>query len=317
VSYMLADGAQHWLVEARPQLQPAVCDGLVFSPEPGEILARSGGDGSVVWRKTLPDPLSVAPVCSSGWLVVVTAGGSVLTYRAADGEKMWQRELNSPARAVPNQTADRVYVPTEDGRVVALAIDTGVPVWERRLGGAANELAVADKRLYVGSKDNFLYCLMTKDGRVDWKWLTGGDVIGVPAVDDHNVYFVSLDNVLRALDRISGAQQWMRPLPVRPVWGPVLVVGILVVGGQASTLHAFSVKTGAPSDKLEAGADIAAPPHLVSTAESLLPVLLVVTRDIAKGAAARLITRRLEPAATPLSDPLPNVIKMSQDATTR
>ena len=112
VSYTLADGAQQWLVEARPQLQPAVCDGLIFSPEPGEILARSGGDGSVVWRKTLPDPLSVAPVCSSGWLVVVTAGGSVLTYRAADGEKMWQRELNSPARAVPNQTADRVYVPT-------------------------------------------------------------------------------------------------------------------------------------------------------------------------------------------------------------
>jgi len=148
---------------------------------------------------------------------------------------------------------------------------------------------------------------------VDWRWRTGGDVIGLPAVDDHHIYFVSLDNVLRSLNRTSGAQQWMRPLPVRPVWGPIKVVDRLVVGGQSATLHAFNLKDGASADKLDAGAELAAIPHLVSDASASVPVVLVVTRDIAKGAAARLITRRLEPQSEPLSSPLPNVIKMNTD----
>ena len=97
------------------------------------------------------------------------------------------------------------------------------------------------------------------------------------------------------------------------VWGPLNVVDRLVVGGQSATLHAFNLKDGASADKLDAGAELAAIPHLVSDASANVPVVLVVTRDIAKGAAARLVTRRLEPQSEPLTAPLPNVIKMNSD----
>ena len=126
-----------------------------------------------------------------------------------------------------------------------------------------------------------------------------------------SIFFVSLDNDLRSLHRISGGQQWMRPLPVRPVWGPVEVVDRLLVGGQSPTLNAFSIKDGNGAGSLEAGAELAAAPHLVSDPSAGLPVVLVVTRDIAKGAAARLLTRRLDPQTEVLTSPLPNVIKMN------
>ena len=45
---------------------------------------------------------------------------------------------------------------------------------------------------------------------------------GMPIADDHRVYFVAFDNVLRALNLNSGVQQWMRPLALRPAWGPVM-----------------------------------------------------------------------------------------------
>jgi outer membrane protein assembly factor BamB len=313
VAYTLADGAQQWLVAAHPLKQPAVGDDMVFCEEPDELVARRSGDGSVAWRRPLPDALSLAPVWNSGWLIGVTAKGSVLVFRATDGHPMWTRDIGSPAGGVAAVSADRIYVPTNDGRVVALRVETGEPVWERKLGGAANDALVIDDRLYVGSKDNFFYCILTKNGSVDWRWRTGGDVIGLPAVDEHRIYFVSLDNVLRSLHRISGAQQWMRPLPVRPVWGPLKVVDRLVVGGQSATLHAFNLKDGTAAGSLEAGAELAAAPHLVSDASANVPVVLVVTRDIAKGAAARLVTRRLEPQSEPLTAPLPNVIKMNSD----
>jgi eukaryotic-like serine/threonine-protein kinase len=317
VAYTIADGAQLWLVSARPLTQPAAGDDLVFCVEPDELVARRVSDGSVAWRQPLSDALSAPVVWHGGWLIAVTAKGSALMYRATDGQLLWQREIGSPAHAPPAAAVDRLYIPTGDGRVVALRVDTGEPVWDRRLGGPANDVLVLDDRLYVGSMDNFLYCLMTKDGRVDWKWQTGGDVIGVPAFDDRHVYFVSLDNLLRSLDRVSGAQQWMKPLPVRPVWGPLKVVDRLFVGGQSATVHAFSLRDGRPDGQLDAGAELDAAPHNVAGPEAPLPVVMVVTRDIAKGAAARLVTRRIEPQANPLSDPLPNAIKMGAAAPTR
>ena len=54
---------------------------------------------------------------------------------------------------------------------------------------------LAADRLYVGSKDNDFYCLLTRDGSVDWKWRTGADVIGLPVVDDHRVYFVGSSSI--------------------------------------------------------------------------------------------------------------------------
>ena len=89
-------------------------------------------------------------------------------------------------------------MPTADGRVVALRVDTGEPVWERRLGGAPNDILALDDRLYVGSNDNFFYCLKADDGRVDWRWRTGGDVIGLPVADDARLLRLARQRAARA-----------------------------------------------------------------------------------------------------------------------
>jgi outer membrane protein assembly factor BamB len=318
VAYTLPEGTQQWLVSARSATTPAVGDGRLFMIEaPDGLVSRRAADGTVDYVRKLPGAVTIPPVWDIGWLALATTSGSVLVYRASDGELIWQRDLGSPAHAMPVLAGDRVYVPTEDARVVALRVDTGEPVWERRLGGPANGVLALDDRVYVGSQDNFLYCLLTKNGRVDWRWRTGGDIVGVPAADDHHVYFVSLDNVFRGLDRISGVQQWMRTLPVRPVWGPVLVGNQLIVGGQASVAQAYKTKDGSPAGNVDGGAEIAAPPRIVEDPSLGLPTVLVVTRDLARGAAARLLTRRLEPEATQLAEPLPNVISMAPKVPTR
>jgi outer membrane protein assembly factor BamB len=246
-------------------------------------------------------------VWDNGWLVVSTAAGSVLAFRAADGHLIWSRDLGSPAHGLAALAADRVYASTQDGRVVALNVADGAGVWERRLGGAPSEILALDERLYVGAQDNFFYCLMTKDGRVDWKWRTGGDVIGVPVFDEANVYFVSLDNVLRALNRKSGGQRWLRPLPFRPAWAPEKIGGTIVVAGQAASLRAYKIADGQSAGEVAASAEIAAAVHVVENPSSTLPTLLIVTRDIAKGAAGVLVTRSIEPESSPIIPPNPPI----------
>ena len=309
-AYELGAGARKWVVSARLHTDPVAGNGLLFVVEPDAITALGVDTGKIAWQLPFAEQLAVRPVCDRGWLVVATKAGAILALRSRDGSLTWRREIDSPAHALPALAADRVYVPTADGRVVALEAASGMPIWERRLGGAANEILALEDRLYVGAKDNYLYCLMVKDGVVDWRWRTGGDVIGVPIADERRVYFVALDNMLRALHRTSGVQQWMRPLPLRPSTGPVRAGGAIVVAGVAPTLRAYNINDGAPAGEFAAPGEIAAPPHLLPDPAGALPRLLVVTRDIATGATATLITRDIEPQIAPIA-PLPNAVEVT------
>jgi outer membrane protein assembly factor BamB len=309
-AYDLVSGSLQWIAAGKPVSQPAAGGDMLFLVEPDALTALRAADGSIAWQLPFAEKLVARPVFDNGWLVAATADGSILAFRASDGTLIWRRAIGSPVHAPPALAADRVYVPTADHRLIALQVTTGDSVWERRLGGAPNEILALEDRLYVGSTDNFFYCLMTVDGRVDWRWRTGGDVIGSPVADAKRVYFVALDNVVRALDRISGGQRWLKALPMRPSWGPALATATLVVAGQSSTLKAFTLTDGTAAPDIAAGAEVAGPLYAFEDPLSKLPSLLAITRDIAKGAGATLVMRSVEPAITPVT-PLANAITLA------
>jgi outer membrane protein assembly factor BamB len=308
VAYELEAGRQEWIVPVRAELEPAVGDGLIFIAQPASLVALQTKDGRMAWELPAPGVLAVPPVWDNGWLVLATRAGEVLAFRAIDGHLLWRRDLGSPAHAPPSLAADRVYVPVDDGRIVALRVDTGDFVWERRLGGPATGLLAQDDRVFAGSIDNYFYALRADNGAVAWRWRTGADVVGIPVLDERHVYFVSLDNVLRALSRRTGVQQWTRPLPIRPTRGPMRVDGTLVISGIAPALRAYDMKDGTAAGDLPAAGEQAGSPYSVPTAPGDAPKVLVVTRDIARGATATLFTRQLDP---PLTAPalLPNAAK--------
>ena len=215
-AYELATGTRLWLTKIHTTFEPAAGDDLVFVVRPGGLSALRAADGTSAWELPLAEMVAVPPVWDNGWLLVATMSNDVLAFRAADGTLLWRRNVGAVAHARPALAGEHLYLPASDSRVVAMRIDTGELVWERRLGGAANEILVSGDRLYLGSQDRFFYCLNTRDGAVEWRWQTGGPVIGLPVVDDRTAYFVSLDNVLRALNKSNGVQRWKIPLPLRP-----------------------------------------------------------------------------------------------------
>ena len=303
-AYEIATGAQRWIAEADLASAPTAGGGLVFFMQGGSLAALHASDGSPAWTAPIAEPLAIAPAWASGWLIVATVDGSIHAIRAADGQTIWTRRLAAPACARPSIAGDRVYVPAANDRVIALQIETGAPIWERRLGGAPDEILAVDNRLFVGAKDNYFYAIVAADGTVDWRWRTGADAIGLPAVDEHRVYFVSLDNVVRALNRSNGVQQWIQMLALRPMAGPIKAGTTLVVYGLDPPLRAFNTADGKSVGDIAAPAPFAAPPQLIVGADGL-PSIVVVTRDISKGATVSLVTRSADPAATPFAA-LPN-----------
>lgn len=312
-AYDLTRGTQLWVASAHTNMEPAAGDGLLFIVEPGALAALRASNGSIAWRLPFSETLAVPLVWDNGWLVAATSTGAILAFRASDGELIWRHDIGAPAHAQPALAADRVYVSTSDARVVALRVENGAPIWDHRLGGPPNEILALDERLYLGSKDNFFYCLNTSDGKEEWRWRTGADAIGRPVIDERAVYFVSLDNVLRALNPSSGVQRWKSPLPLRPASGPVKAGETIVVTGIAPTLRAYKAKDGKAAGDLAASGEIAAPPHVFDDLSHVLPLLIVLTRDIAKGATVTAFTRSFEPAIATIA-PLPNAITLAPTA---
>jgi outer membrane protein assembly factor BamB len=226
-------------------------------------------DGQLRWQTTVEGKID-SLYWDTGWLIATTDKNAVLAIRAADGEVLWHRDLGAGLQAAPAPAADRLYLPVKNGALMALDLKTGEPVWTVQLDQPVSGILALADRLYVGSLDKKFYCLSARKGRVEWSWRTGAAVVGVPAIDTKRVYFVSLDNVLRALDRNNGSMQWARSMPTRPSAGPLLKGWTLVVPSITAELHAFSALTGTPTGDLvllspqKQEMQFIGPPHLTS-----------------------------------------------------
>jgi len=293
----LADGQLAWDVEQTVVAQPAVGGRLLFVAGEDELVALETATGTEIWSIPLDAPLSAPLVWNMQWLIATLDVGTVVALRGDDGGAVWRRTLDAGIEVAPALAGDRMYVSLMNGGLVALSLVSGESLWERQLKGAPQQVLPLDD-LFVGAADNNFYRLSRIDGAEQWRWPTGGDIVGVAAVDEERVFFSSLDNFVWALDRSSGVQRWREPLAARPTAGPSYVRDLLVFGGLSQQIHFYDPSDGTSYGSVRVPTDLAFPPvHLSGAAGD--PTLVFVTGDgrlQALGPAS--VPRMLEPALT-------------------
>lgn len=276
-------GGTAWRADVTTRLAPAAADGRVYLVAQGVLQALDASTGRPGWQVPLPAPVSVALVARAGWVIAALENGEVLALRGEDGTIVWRQALDVPLAALPAINGDRLYLPGADGTVRALLVSDGATVWTRALGGGILDISPLGARVYVGSADNYFYCLDEASGRVRWRWRIGADPVGGAVADDARVFFTGMDTVLRALDRGHGAQRWRRPLPWRPRGGPLRVGNTLVASGIALDLRGYALDTGRPvgefalsENRLEV---LEGPPAIVTRATLPGDFLVVAVAD--------------------------------------
>ena len=123
-----------------------------------------------------------------------------------------------------------------------------------------------------------MFSLDLASGRQRWRWRVGGDPAGPAASDDRHVYFAARDNVLRAVDLRSGNLRWTVELPSRPVGGPQLLPGAIVVP-LSTSVAAFDPATGKPIGSIAAMGEISGAPHIRLHARPTGAHLVALARD--------------------------------------
>jgi outer membrane protein assembly factor BamB len=309
VAYDLSKGSRLWLTTIATEVEPAIGANEVFVADDGGVAALSISGGEVLWHQPFDAELATAPVVDRDRLILSTSDGDIVALRASDGAEIWRRHLPRAASSRPAATTNRLFVATADKQVVALNSDDGTLLWTRGLGGIGHDILAGDDRIFLGSQDRFFYCLNAKDGEFEWRWPTGADAIGLPAADDRTVYFVSLDNLLRALNRANGVQRWKSALPFRPISGPLKWSETLVVAGTEPSLQAFSTREGKSLGRYGVSTELSSLPYLFVDSAKVFPVLVTISSDIVGRATVTGATRDIEPPMSSVT-PFPGVVSL-------
>ncbi len=294
----LVDGSELWQVERTVVGEPAAGADLFHAPTPEGLVALDAETGEVRWETRLEAPVTAPLLWNAGWLIAALESREVLALNAGSGGTVWRRTVGGRASARPTIAGDRLYVPLDSDRITVLELLTGAAVWERGLGGAPQEILVPGD-IFVGASDNHFYRLSRRDGALRWRWRAGGDVVGLPVVDEDHVYFSSLDNTLWALARSHGGQRWRELLPARPSAGPRLAEDLVMQGGLSAGLDLRGPSDGVVYHRLQVSGELAHAP--LAVADPLGDGLMVVT--VTAGGELQAVGRasgpvRLDPATT-------------------
>lgn len=192
---------------------PAIAaDGTVYvasvSPSSVYALSISASSARLLWINTMStgatytSPMvldgAVYQGCDDNYVYKLNSTGALVWKTAVSTSN-----VRSDAAAGPNST---VIVADASGRVFALNVSSGAVVWVTALGTAVySSPAVANGRVYIGCRDNYLYSLGALNGTILWRFLTNANVDGKVAVGaDGTVYVGSMLGTMYAVHGTRG-----------------------------------------------------------------------------------------------------------------
>ncbi|MDH4063593.1 MAG: PQQ-binding-like beta-propeller repeat protein [Acidobacteriota bacterium] len=270
-------GSVRWQRDLTTTVTPAVGGDSAYVAVGEGVEALEVATGQTRWQTMLSSRVT-SVTWDTGWLLCAGETGDLAALRGDDGEVMWRSTLGAQVVAGPAPGLDRVYVGLADGRLVALDVATGRHAWERTLPGRITGLSSFDDQLIAGTTDNAVYSLSLSSGSQRWRWRVGGDVTGTAASDDRHVYFVSRDNMLRAVDRGSGNLRWIVDLSTRPAAGPQLFAGVVLVP-LAAAVALFEPANGSAIGTVAVSGELGTSPHVRLDVRPTAPRLVALTRD--------------------------------------
>jgi outer membrane protein assembly factor BamB len=120
------------------------------------------------------------------------------------------------------------------------SLNAGSP-WEGM--GWTGQPCIQDGRVYFGSADSYVYCLDLKTGRGNWNYPNHHVIKGSISIQNGRIYHGGRDNKIHCYT-LRGKMVWETRIGQDTDSNPVLVDGILYIGGEDNTMYAVNPDTG-------------------------------------------------------------------------
>jgi outer membrane protein assembly factor BamB len=159
---------------------------------------------------------------------------------------LWSYTTGGYVDSSPAVADGKVYVGSRDNRTYALNATNGAYIWSYTTGWRVESSpAVADGKVYVGSWDSNVYALNATNGAYIWGFTTGNVVSSSPAVADGKVYIGSWDRNVYALNATTGTLIWSYTTGSAMDSSPAVADGMVFIGSYDSNVYALNATNGA------------------------------------------------------------------------
>jgi outer membrane protein assembly factor BamB len=267
-----SSGKARWYSEVatRNASAPAYSDGMIYisNLEPGQVLALTTRNGSMVWKRPLPGRTESSPVVVGDRVIAGCECGTLFAFDKRTGKTLWEADLGGQLKAAPAISDGVAYIGDYSGTMSAVRIDDGSIKWQsdsQGTGVAAGAFygtaAVAFGRVYAGSKDGRVYSFNKETGDLAWSQTIGGEVYaGAVAADTPNsppsVYFGTYGgSSFYALDARDGSERWSADVGGSVIGAGSLIGETVYVASLDKTeTYAFNVANGDMMWKFKDGA---------------------------------------------------------------
>ncbi|MEH3103399.1 MAG: PQQ-binding-like beta-propeller repeat protein [Sphingomonas phyllosphaerae] len=185
-----------------------------------------------------------------------------LLLASATPAKAWTAQINGGTNrarlaAGPVVAENKLFVVDVDATLHAFTADTGAKLWTRvlpdneenknaRFGGG---VSYDEGKLYATDGLGDVVAVNVADGAVLWRAKPGGPLRGAPTVANGQVYVLSQDNQIFALDQGDGKVVWTQSasLETQGVFGvaaPAASSGTVIAGFSSGELNAYRYENG-------------------------------------------------------------------------
>ncbi len=179
--------------------------------------------GNLVWEDKTGETIFSRPVVSNNILVVGTIEGDLISINASTGKTIQTIGVNEPITSqlitlsaqYNGQDVTAVVFGTANGGIYCYDINSFDMIWENHSaqGMIETKPLIVDDRIIYGSWDNYLYCIDSKSGIINWKWTENKNFYYSPAAcwpvsDGKYVYVATPDKFVSSIDLMLGTTVW-------------------------------------------------------------------------------------------------------------
>ncbi len=173
----------------------------------------------------------------------------------------WKCPTGDKVISTPVVSNGFVYVGSNDNYLYCINENLGLLKWRFKTGGdVASSPAVISGKVYFGSYDNYMYCINTYDKSEIWSLLTGGDIFSSPKLDSNKVYFGSSDGNVYCLNANSGKKVWINKTEGEVLSSPCVFNYKVYIGSNDGNLYCFNAVNGTEIWRFETGLKVVSSP---------------------------------------------------------
>lgn len=256
----LSTGRVLWKLEGFSGRVSARDGTVLVRHEDGTVWSLQPRSGAVRWKAETGVAGTLAAVLDGDRAFV--AGRGLTALDIASGHALWSDPGGEETTTPPVPAGPRLIAGEKDGTLRCRDRASGVTLWTLPTGGPLLSPPLVDlarRHVYVGTTDQAILEVSLDKGHRGWRWTVGADVASPGLLLPSRVLFASYDAVLWSLGR-GGSLAWRGALPSRPLSGPLLLQGYVVVACLENEIVAFAPDTGKRSGSLRTSAEIRTPP---------------------------------------------------------